>query len=41
MLYYEKTSDMTLSGSCIYPKQNLDNIEDFKLTEATKFFRNY
>ena len=30
MLYFEKTSDTTLSGSYTSPKQHFDNIEDFK-----------
>ena len=36
MLYFEKTSDMTQSWSYNSPKQYFDNIEDFKVTEATE-----
>ena len=39
MLYFEKTSDTTLSGSYISPKQHFDNIEDFKVTEETELFQ--
>ena len=41
MLYFEKTSDTTLSGSYISPKQHFDNIKDFKVTEQTELFQNY
>ena len=41
MLYFEKTSDTTLSRSYISPKQHFDNIEDFKVTEQTELFQNY
>ena len=41
MLYFEKTSDTTLSGSYISPKQHFDNIEDFKVTEQTELFQSY
>ena len=30
MLYFEKTSDTTLSGSYISPKQHFDNIKDLR-----------
>ena len=41
MLYFEKTSDTTLNGSYILPKQHFDNIEDFKVTEEAELFQNY
>ena len=34
---FEKTSDTTLSGSYISPKQHFDNIKDFKVTERNSF----
>ena len=40
-LYFEKTSDTTLNGSYISPKQHFDNIEDFKVTEEAELFQNY
>ena len=41
MLYFEKTSDTTLSGSYISPKQHFHNIEDFKVIEEAELFQNY
>ena len=41
MLYFERTSDTTLNGSYISPKQHFDNIEDFKVTEEAELFQNY
>ena len=36
---FEKTSDATLSGSYISPKQHFDNIEEFKVTEEWNSFK--